>query len=174
MIEHFAAVATIDLTSITLGALLAAIVQAVVILGERWLASWRGEFRGTWYEIVPAWRDQPERIDRLKVRQRGQRITVSAQRLRPGGAEQGRRWRMTGYVHGNVLVGIFHITTPNVDASSFGTFTLHRDSSVKESSVWRGTYVRPDSEPLEVIVAGNQPQRPIVWQRAHPDQRPYR
>jgi len=164
--------ATIDLPSAAVGALLGAALQLLLITGDRFIASWRGEFRGTWYQILPPWRNQPERIDRLTVRQRGQRIRVSVKRLGPH-SETKRRWKMTGYVHGNVLVAVFYTTTPKEDSSSYGVLTLHRDTQIKESSVWRGTYNRPDTEPLDVIRQGCATNRPIVWQRKSPDNHNY-
>lgn len=80
---------------------------------------------------------------------------------------------MTAYCHGNILIGLFYTTAPKRDPSSYGAILLHRDYSVKTSSVWRGYYIRPDANSLMEVMAENVDRHPIVWQQVKPEVQNY-
>ena len=158
--------------SLLFAAVLGAIAQILIQAGIYWFAgvyqSGRGEFSGRWYSVCPAVGHEPERRDRLSIKQRGSRLFVMARRYHPE-TERGNVWKMRGYLHGNILVAIFYTTTPGRNPSSYGTLLLHRDSTVRGAIVWRGTYRRPTDTDLSSIVAGKVAEWPIVWQHVAPE-----
>ena len=131
-----------------------------------------GEFTGDWYAILPASGGKTERRELMHVRQRRQVLRVRIERYFPP-EESGRKWKMLAYLHGNILIGVFHTTAPKNDPSSYGAIVLHRDSLVKDCSVWRGYYARPDSNSLQEIISGNVERHPIVWQHISPERHSY-
>jgi hypothetical protein len=138
-----------------------------------WFLERRGEIRGTWYEILAPCDDKPERIDIVKLHQRGQRIHGHIERLRPEKTGSNAKWRFAGYVHGNVVVCVFFTTTPKNDPSSYGVINMHRDPAHPDA-LYRGYYTRPDFAPYEEFVGEGISRRPISWQREHPDTCRYR
>jgi hypothetical protein len=162
--------------SIIVSALLGAVVTLAIqgaISGLMYVRESRnGEFTGTWYAVLPASSGKAERREVMRVRQRRQVLAVSIRRYSPP-EESGRRWRMTAYVHGNILIGLFYTRVPKRDPSSYGAILLHRDDSVKDCMVWRGYYVRPDGNTLAEIVDLRAERHPIVWQQLRPEQRLY-
>lgn len=151
--------------SVLLGALLRALWLKTSGAMGGWYAK-RGEIRGTWYAILGAYEGSPERIDKMTVRQRGQRLSGQIRRMRPAGNQQS--WKFVGYIHGNAVVVVFYTTSPKEDPTSYGAINVHRDPS-KPGLVYRGYYTRPDFEPYEAFVGGGLRRRPIVWQRPNPD-----
>jgi hypothetical protein len=85
--------------------------------------------------------------------------------------EAGRKWKMVAYCHGNVLIGVFYTVAPKTDPSSYGAIVLHRDHQLKDATVWRGYYIRPDSGTFEQITSGDFERHPIVWQQEKPEDR---
>ncbi len=168
-------VAALDLGSLFAKAVLSVVITGVI--GFVWLrsstamADWinlrRGEMGGKWFGLLLEIGDAPERIDAYRVRQRGQRLVGHIERMRPSGRKG--KWRMVGYVHGNVVVCLFYTKTPGNDPSSYGVICLHRVPGYGDDGVYRGYYTRPEFEPFDRFVDGSIATRPIVWQRIHPD-----
>jgi hypothetical protein len=160
------------LLSATVGALVTLVLQGMVA----WVGYLRdvraGEFSGRWYAVLPASGGKPERRETMRIRQHGHVLSVSIRRYAPL-LEQGRRWRMTAYLHGNVLIGVFYTTAPRNDPSSYGAIVLHRDYDTRDAIVWRGYYVRPDATGLHDILAGNAERHPILWQQVRPETRSF-
>lgn len=165
---------TLDWTSLIVGAALSGLVASVG--GALWLRSsgivvdWfsrRGELRGTWYGVLPAYENAPERVDVYRIRQRGGRLSGHVKRIKPHGRDG--KWRIVGYVHGNVVVCVFHTTIPAVDASSYGVICVHREPNHGTATTYHGYYTRPDFEPYENFLDGSLSTRPFTWQRDHPD-----
>jgi hypothetical protein len=162
----------IDWTGVLVGAgisaVLALAIGALWTSGRGAVLSWyllrRGEIRGVWYEILEPYEDKPRRVDKVKVRQRGQRIFGHIERLRPRGHG---KWRFAGYVHGNVVVSVFFTTTPKKDPSSYGVINMYRDPS--HEGRYCGYYTRPNFASFEAFVGSGLPRMPIVWQRQRPE-----
>ncbi len=140
--------------------------RGVVGVAGNWFSSRRGEIRGTWYAILEPFDPDPKRVDKMHVRQRGQRVFGTIERVRPP-ARRGK-WRFSGYVHGNVVVCVFYTTTPKEDPTSYGVIAVHREPKGSGGG-YRGYYTRPDFEPLSSFTSDGLPRRPIAWQREHPD-----
>jgi hypothetical protein len=132
----------------------------------------RQEFSGTVYAVLPPSGGKAERIERMRIRQHRQRIQVRIRRVSPP-QERGRRWKMVGYTHGNLIVGTFSTLAPRIDPSSYGVIVLHRDPTVTECGVWRGYYVRPDLYGIEAITSADSTRYPLVWQQVNPEVRNY-
>jgi hypothetical protein len=159
----------------TLSVIIAAILGVIwVKFSSRtkdWLAQRRGEIRGDWFGILPEVGNAPERIDEYRIRQRGQRLMGEIHRIRPDGRKG--KWKISGYMHGSVVVCVFHTTTPGNDPSSYGVICVHRVPGLGEESLYRGYYTRPEFEAFERFREGSLTTRPIIWQRKHPDQMRY-
>lgn len=161
-----------------LGPIASALIGVVATLVVQELAEWvrskfhakHGEFTGRWFGILLASGGKGERHEVMKVHQRGQVLEVAIKRYFPL-HEAGRKWKMTAYCHGNVLIGVFYTVVPKKDPSSYGAIVLHRDHRIKEATVWRGYYIRPDSGTLEQIANGDFERHPIVWQQDKPEDR---
>jgi hypothetical protein len=172
-------VAFIDLGSLLVKAVISVIVAAII--GAIWLRSsnaltdWitlrRGEIGGQWFGVLLETGDVTERIDTYRIRQRGQRLVGHIKRLRP--SDRKGKWRLVGYVHGNVVVCLFHTKTPGNDPSSYGVICVHRVPGYGEEGVYRGYYTRPEFEPFERFLNGSIATRPIILQRIHPDTKRY-
>jgi hypothetical protein len=164
----------------TAGVIGSALLGALATLAIQGLVNWiiylresrNGEFTGVWYGILPTSGGKDERREVMRVRQKGQVLYISIKRYYPLD-ERGRRWKMTAYLHGNILIGVFYTTIPKKDPSSYGAILLHRDYAVKNCTVWRGYYVRPDSNTLSDIVNMRADRFPIVWQSVKPEERSY-
>jgi hypothetical protein len=156
-----------DLVAAVLGAVAGLALQALVagIVAARQYS--RQEFSGTVYAILPPSGGKGERIEKMRIRQHGQRIQVKIRRISPA-EEAGRRWKMMGYTHGNLIVGTFTTLDPRTDPSSYGVMVLHRDPEIKECGVWRGYYVRPDLYGIEAITAADVARYPLIWQQLNP------
>ena len=174
----------LTLADLELGSLLGKAVLSVIvaaILGVIWvkfsgtikdlLAQRRGEIRGHWFGILPQVGDAPERIDKYRLRQRGQRLSGDIQRVRPNGRKG--KWKISGYMHGSVVVCVFHTKTPGNDPSSYGVICVHRVPGLGEEGLYRGYYTRPEFEAFERFREGSLTTRPIIWQRKHPDEKRY-
>lgn len=154
---------------------IAALLGAVASLGLQGVAAGfiairqytRQEFSGTIYGILPPSGGKGERVEKMRIRQRGQRIQVRIRRISPS-REAGRHWKMTGYTHGNLIVGTFSTIDPRVDPSSYGVMVLHRDPEIKECGVWRGYYIRPDLYGIKAVTTADVARYPIVWQQISP------
>ncbi|MGH3855670.1 MAG: hypothetical protein ACRDR6_19715 [Pseudonocardiaceae bacterium] len=125
------------------------------------------EFSGVRYLILPPSGGKSERIDRYRIRQSGQNLAASISRIAPP-EEAKRRWKMVGYSHGNILVGVFYPISRKSDSSSYGALVLHRDPDIKECGVWRGYYVRPDLYGLTGIIRADVARHPAVLQEWNP------
>jgi hypothetical protein len=161
-----------DLVSALLGAAAGLLLQA---FGFGFIALreyTRREFAGRIYAILPPSGGKNERIDRMWIRQRGQRIQGNIKRISPP-SERGRQWKMTGYTHGNLIVATFSTTAPRLDPSSYGVIVLHRDPKVTDCGVWRGYYVRPDLYGLAAVDSAELTRYPYVWQQLDPGIRNY-
>lgn len=166
--------AAINWPSIVIGAV--ASVLAAGILGliwtrgagaaGSWLSQRHGEIRGTWYGILDPFESDPKRVDKMRIRQRGQRVYGTIQRVRP--PSRRGKWRFSGYIHGNVVICVFWTTTPKEDPTSYGVITVHREPTGSGGG-YRGYYTRPDFEPFRNFITRGLPRRPIAWQREHPD-----
>lgn len=171
--------AAIDWSSLIVKAVASAIVTGTAgILWLRgsgviadWVAQRRGEIRGQWFAVLPEIGDAPERIDAVRIRQRGQRLVGHIKRIRP--PTRTGKWRMVGYVHGSVVVCVFHTKTPGNDPSSYGVICVHRVPGHGAQGVYCGYYTRPEFEPFDRFVDGSLATRPIIWQRTHPDAERY-
>lgn len=152
--------------SILASAIAGALLAEAVRVADRWVTARGSEMTGEWFQVIPEWEGDPPRHDRLSVKQSDHRLEIEARRLRPHG-ERARRWRITGYLHGNVLVAVFYTLVPKEDPSSYGVIIMHRDR-INGKAVWRGTYARPDRDNLATIQSGALERRPIVWQRDDP------
>lgn len=167
----------LDLGSLLGKAILSAVVTAVVGVAwvrssdaiKDWFARRGGEMQGKWYGVLPTVGDAPQRIDSYEIRQRGQKLVGHIERIRPNGREG--KWRLVGYVHGTVVVCLFYTKTPSKDPSSYGVICVHRVPGPSEDGAYRGYYTRPEFEPFQHFVDGSLATRPIIWQRAHPDDR---
>jgi hypothetical protein len=127
----------------------------------------RGEFSGRWYAVSPATGKEPERRDKLRIRRRNHTLSIVANRYYPA-EERGHAWRLSGYFHGNIIVMIFYTTTPRRNPSSFGVVVLRRDPAIRETSIWRGYYLRPAEH-----ADGEAIRYPILWQRVPPEKKNY-
>src|SRR4051812_23441361 len=109
----------INWIEITVGGFVGMVLQYLVVVIVRWWESRRGEWHGVWYEVVPSHDGLPERWDKIRFSQRGNRITGAAERYIPV-TENRRRWKYEGYVSGDRMVGFYYITDPKIDVSSYG------------------------------------------------------
>lgn len=156
-----------DLIAALLGAVAGLFLQAIGAGLVALHQYTRQEFSGTIYAILPPSGGKAQRIEKMRVRQHGQRIQVKIKRISPP-SEQGRHWKMAGYTHGNLIVGTFSTTAPRIDPSSYGVIVLHRDPNVKECGVWRGYYVRPDLYGIQAITTADITRYPLIWQQMNP------
>jgi len=147
------------IAGISLQGLVALVIAAKQFTGK--------EFAGKLYAVLPPSGGKMERQDRMRIRQKGQRITGSIKRIRPH-AERGYRWKMNGYSHGNTIVAVFFTMAPRKDSSSYGVMVMHRDPDIKECAVWKGYYVRPDLYGLESIKKADVARHLLVWQQVDP------
>lgn len=152
-------------------ALLGAVAGVLLQLGINGVKAFRQfhgqEFSGTRYLVLPEWKGKAERIDLCRIRQDGQKITAKIRRLSPPGGRK-RKWKLVGYSHGNVLVGVFYPVSKYSDSTSYGALVLHRDPDVRECSVWKGYYVRPDLYGLQAIITADIARWPAVLQEWNP------
>jgi hypothetical protein len=156
------------LSSTLLGVAATLLLQGLIRLLASIYQLRNSEFAGCWYQVCPPSGGKTERRDLVRVRQRKQIIYVNIRRYSPR-SEVGRRWRMKGYCHGNILIGVFYTTVPKKDPSSYGAIILHRDYRIHECSVWRGYYVRPDLHDLSSILSANFAKHPLIWQQIEPE-----
>jgi hypothetical protein len=152
--------------SILASAIAGALLTELVRVADRWATARGSEMTGEWFQVIPEWDGDPPRHDHLSIKQTGHRLEIEARRLRPHG-ERARRWKIDGYLHGNVLVAVFYTLVPKEDPSSYGVIVLHRDR-INGKAVWSGTYARPDRDSLATVQEGAFEQRPIIWQRDDP------
>lgn len=156
-------------TEIVIGILLAlaGAVAGVVIapLGEpirSALSRSGGELSGKWKQVIPPSSSKPyQRVDEVRVGQRGARLVALCRRIEPF-EERDRSWHMRGYLSGNETVIVFWPKRGNPDGTSFGTIVLHRSSDQPEAS-WSGYYARPALG--QTTSKTNSPQLPLVWER---------
>lgn len=67
----------------------------------------RGPLRGVWWQSIPPFHDQPQKLDMVKCRNSGKAVTAHIQRKEPV-AEASRNWHFEGRAQGNLLYGIFY------------------------------------------------------------------
>lgn len=124
-----------------------------------------GTLAGTWWCVIPPYREEPEKIDLVDLRPAGENLVAKVRRTKPVSQDQ-RRWEFVGKVRGNFLFGMFYTQTPDINALSYGTVQLYRENA--EGTAWGGFYVRLEinahrdgwSEQLEPI--------PLSWTRSSP------
>jgi hypothetical protein len=97
----------------------------------------RGPLRGVWWQCVPPFNDQPQKLDKVKCRHSGNVVTAQIQRRTPS-IETGRMWHFEGRAQRNLLYGIFF--SYNEADLSYGTIQLHKHDEF--GLIWKGTYSR--------------------------------
>jgi hypothetical protein len=113
---------------------------------KTWLLGRGGEMAGKWrQEIPPSFHRNHHRHDEIRVRhRRSGRLSAAVTRLVPS-EEEGRKWRMAGFLSGHEIVLVFWPTGRVHDGTSFGVMVLHRDPDSRGAR-WHGRYVRPGTE----------------------------
>jgi hypothetical protein len=162
--------AEIHWVDLFLGGVIAMILQYFVVLLARWWESRKGEWHGTWYEIIPSYQGLPERWDKVHFIQRGNLISGSAQRFVPA-EEKERHWQYEGYVSGDRMIGFYYIKDQKIDPASYGPVIMARDPRSRHEAVWRGVYVRPQFTSDGEIFDGNIQFGEMWWQRSDPNVR---
>src|SRR5690348_14223972 len=97
----------------------------------------RGTMTGTWWQVIPSFGQEPEKLDRVACRHTGLSVGAKIRRTRPASQEH-RAWRFEGRIQGNLLYGVFF----SKDAAdlSYGTVQLHKGDAM--GTLWKGTYSR--------------------------------
>ena len=147
------------------GALLGLVLSRLSESTSFTLASRRGELTGQWIEVLGTGpHKSEERRDELTVRQRRNgRVTVDVRRSNPE-SEEGREWRMAGYVQGNDVALVFWPVGDHKDRSSYGVMLMHRDEK-SAGSRWRGAYYRPGTDQIWAAGLSNATPIPVEWRR---------
>lgn len=153
-----------------IGALLSGVLQYFVMRAYDYWESLKGEWHGTWYEVLPSYQGLPERWDLLSLTQRGNRVRGTAKRIVPVD-EKKRRWKFEGYASGNKLIGFFYLTNLKIDPSSYIPVVMLRDRHSRHECVWRGFYLRPEFMSEDDILEGMACGGKMWWQRSKPSQR---
>jgi hypothetical protein len=155
---------------IVAGGVVAMTLEYLVAFVLRWWESRQGEWHGTWYEVLPSYQGLPERWDKVRITQRGNRLTGSAKRITPLD-EKKRRWGFEGYVAGDKMIGFFYLKNRKIDPSSYTPVIMARDVHSRHETVWRGTYSRPQFIAEADIFSGRIESGEMWWQRSRPDVR---
>lgn len=155
-----------------LGAVVSLILQGCVA-GIRLIREFTGrEFSGRMYQILPAFASNGERIDKVRIRQRGAKLTGTIRRISPS-EEVKRKWCFAGYYYGETVVVVFYTKVLRIDPASFGVMVLRRDHDIRDCGVWRGFYARPKYEGTGPPNGPGVSNNPIVWQRINPSIKNY-
>lgn len=129
-------------------------------------AAWqgqRGPLRGIWWQHIPHFHDQPQKLDMIKCRNSGKSVTAHIQRKEPAD-EAHRNWNFEGRAQGNLLYGIFY--SRNASDLSYGTILLHKHDEF--GTIWKGTYSRLRLRSEEEGWVEYLPHIPLEWSRKAP------
>jgi hypothetical protein len=127
-----------------------------------WLGR-RGPMRGIWWQSIPVFDDQPQKLDKVKCRHTGNSVSAGIRRTEPD-YEVNRAWKFEGRIQGNLLYGIFF--SHNASDLSYGTIQLHKHDEL--GTVWKGTYSRLRLRSQEESWIEYLPHIPLEWRRVQP------
>jgi hypothetical protein len=144
------------------GSVVAAAVVAVVVALWRKYRSGFGAFAGEWDQLIPAYRDEPEKKDIVQCRHRGATVHGIIRRVAP--AEQNWKvWRFVGRVRENVVAMCFWSEDQIQD--SFGTILLVHSGEHKYQGHY--TKLRPAERRIDRVV-DERASIPFTWhKRSH-------
>jgi hypothetical protein len=150
-----------------IGAVIGAALQYATIVASLYWQSRRGEWHGTWHEVLPPFNGLQERWDKIVLKQAGHRLSGTARRIHPA-TETNRRWRFEGYVAGSRMIGFFYLLDKKIDPASYVPVVMMRDEHSRHETIWRGFYLRPAFMSEDDILEGKATGGTMWWQRTHP------
>jgi len=129
----------------------------------RWWDERRGPLRGRWWQHIPPFQNEPEKLDKMTMRHNSRDGTLAAtiERELP---QAGKKWKFDGYVRDSLIFGVFLNDDPN--EMSYGTMRLIVSASDK--SRWTGEYTRLHLDQKSGKLISTILNVPVTWSRGRP------
>lgn len=144
-----------------------AVVGIMLMAGfDSLISTWRGRrgaMRGIWWQMIPPFEQEPEKLDRVTCRHTGLSVSARIDRVSPA-LQQHRAWRFEGRIQGNLVFGVFF----SRDAAdlSYGTIQLHKGDAM--GRIWKGTYSRVQLSAEKRGWIESVRHIPLEWRRDQP------
>lgn len=123
----------------------------------------RGNLSGTWYQVIPSWEGEPEKLDLVECVHYRDTITGKIRRLKPEN-QRYKSWEFTTKIRRNLIFGIFLSDDVRKNPGSYGTLQLNM---LNENHL-QGFYVRLTVSPLspnEATFTDELRRIPFQWKR---------
>lgn len=125
----------------------------------------KGEYTGTWQQIIPPYQNEPEKIAIVKIKQLGDKLICKTVRTVPK-LEFKQEWRFECRIKRNLIFGIYWPKDGSRIPGSYGTLQFH----IVNDNLFEGFYVRAQhnsSLNAERQFVDKLNTIPLKWERVH-------
>ena len=123
----------------------------------------KGNLSGTWYQKIPSWGNEPEKLDLVECVHHGDTMSGKIRRLKPED-QRYKSWEFAMKVRRSLIFGIFLSDDLRKNPGSYGTLQLN----MLDENHLQGFYVRLavfSSSPSEPTFTDELRQIPFHWER---------